>query len=126
MLCVERVRVGVVQAAPAVFDVDETLNKVATLGAEASSGGGQLGVFPEAFVSGYPRGVTFGTVVGSRSPEGRDHFRRYWDASVDIPGPVVDRLAEIAAAHAMHLVIGVIEREGGTLYCTAAFFGPEG
>jgi hypothetical protein len=126
MLRVERVRVGVVQAASVVFDVDATLKKVATLAAEASAAGAQLAVFPEAFVPGYPRGVTFGTVVGSRSAEGRDHFCRYWDASVDIPGPAIDRLAEIAATHAMHLVIGVIERDGGTLYCTAAFFAPEG
>ena len=119
-------RVAVVQAAPVVFDVEATLDKVEKLAAEASAGGAQLVVFPEAFVSGYPRGITFGTVVGSRGTEGRDHFRRYWDSSVDIPGRAVDRLAEIAATHALFLVVGVIEREGGTLYCTATFFSPEG
>jgi len=120
------VRVAVVQAAPVVFDVDGTLDKVAKLAAAASTDGAQLAVFPEAFVSGYPRGITFGSVVGSRTAEGRDHFRRYFDASVEVPGPAVDRLAEIAATHALHLVIGVIERDGGTLYCTATFFSPDG
>jgi nitrilase len=120
------VRVAVVQAAPVVFDVDATLDKLAKLAAVASTDGARLAVFPEAFVSGYPRGITFGSVVGSRTAEGRDHFRRYFDASVEVPGPAVDRLAEIAATHALHMVVGVIERDGGTLYCTATFFSPDG
>jgi nitrilase len=45
---------------------------------------------------------------------------------VDVPGPAVDRLAGIAAETALHLVIGVVEREGGTLYCTVLFFSPDG
>jgi hypothetical protein len=46
--------------------------------------------FPEAFVSAYPRGLDFGAVIGSRSEEGREDFRRYWESSVDVPGPAVD------------------------------------
>ena len=38
-----------------------------------------------AFVSCYPRGITFGATVGARSPEGRAWFRRYWESSVDVP-----------------------------------------
>ena len=82
--------------------------------------------FPEAFLPAYPRGITFGTVVGDRTSEGRDQFRRYFDASVDVPGPAVDRLAGIAAKNSLHVVIGVVERDGGTLYCTALFFSPDG
>jgi nitrilase len=65
-------------------------------------------------------------VVGDRTVEGRDQFRRYWEASVDVPGPAVDRLAGITAENSLHLVIGVVERDGGTLYCTALFFSPDG
>jgi nitrilase len=83
-------------------------------------------VFPEAFVSCYPRGITFGATIGARTLEGRAWFRRYWDASIDVPGPVVDRLGAIARVHHVHLVIGVIERDGGTLYCSALFLGPDG
>jgi nitrilase len=117
---------AVVQAAAVGFDLDAGLEKVARLANEASAGGAALAVFPEAFLPGYPRGITFGTVVGDRTREGREHFRRYFDASVDVPGPAVDRLAEIAAETALHLVIGVVEREGGTLYCTVLFFSPDG
>jgi nitrilase len=122
----ESVSTAVVQAAPIAFDIDATLAKVERLTGECAAGGARLVVFPEAFVSCYPRGLTFGATVGSRTPEGRMWFRRYWESSVDVPGPVVDQLGAIAAEHGVHLVIGVIERDGGTLYCTALFFDPSG
>ena len=83
-------------------------------------------LFPEAFVSGYPRGLDFGAVVGSRSYKGREDFRRYWESSVDVPGPVVDALGRAARSNRVYLVIGVVERDGGTLYCTVLFFAPDG
>jgi nitrilase len=122
----EAKRVAVVQAAPAVFDCVATLTKVERLAAEAAAGGAGLVLFPEAFISGYPRGISFGTVIGDRTPEGRDHFRRYWESSIDIPGPAVDQLAGLAAKLGIYMVVGVIEREGGTLYCTAVFVSPQG
>jgi nitrilase len=120
------VRAAVVQAAPVAFDRERTLEKVDSLTSEAAGRGAQLVAFPEAFVSAYPRGLSFGAVVGNRTREGREEYRRYWESSVDIPGPAVDTLAEIATRNKVHLVIGVIERDGGTLYCTVLFFAPEG
>jgi nitrilase len=120
------VRVAVVQAGSVVFDRAATLDKLAKLAAEAGAGGARLAVFPEAFVSGYPRGMSFGTVVGNRTPDGRDQFRRYWDSAVDVPGPAVDRMVDIAAESHQHMVVGVVERDGGTLYCTALFLSPDG
>ena len=120
------VRVAVVQAAPVSFDREFTLAKVRTLTREAAGRGAKLVVFPEAFVSAYPRGMSFGAVIGDRTPEGREWYRRYWESSVDVPGESVDVLAEIARENATFMVIGVIERDGGTLYCTALFFAPNG
>ena len=117
---------AVVQAAPVGFDREATLDKAERLVAEAAATGATLVVFPEAFVSCYPRGLNFGAVVGSRTPDGRDDFRRYWESSVDVPGPVVDQLAAMAGEHGVYLVMGVIERDGGTLYCTVLFFDPSG
>ncbi len=110
------VRAAVVQAAPVAFDRDRTLEKVRGLTADAAREGAELVVFPEAFVSAYPKGLTFGTVVGSRTPDGRERYRRYWESAVDVPGPAVERLAACARESHVHLVIGVIEREIGTLY----------
>jgi nitrilase len=118
--------VAVVQAGPAVFDVGRTLAKLRDLAAEAASRGARLAVFPEAFLSAYPKGLGFGARMGSRSPEGRDEFRRYFDSSVEVPGPATDAIGEAARRNRLHLVVGVVERGGGTLYCTALFFGPDG
>ena len=119
-------RAAVVQAAAAGFDLGHGLDKVARLATEARAGGAALVLFPEAFLPGYPRGIAFGTVVGDRTAAGREQFRRFFDASVDVPGPAVDRLAGVAAENSLHMVIGVVERDGGTLYCTALFFSPDG
>src|SRR6266567_96864 len=120
------VRAAVVQAAPVAFDRDATLDRVARWTGVASKTGAELVVFPEAFVSGYPKGADFGAVVGARSREGREWFRRYHESSVDIPGPAVERLGEIARVNAVHLVVGGVERDRGTLYCTVFFLGPDG
>lgn len=118
--------VAVVQASPVVFDREKTLEKVNTLSGEAANRGAKLVLFPEAFVSGYPRGLSFGAVVGSRSDAGREEYLRYWQSSVEIPGPAVDSLSQTARSHEIYLVIGVIERDGGTLYCSVLFFAPDG
>jgi nitrilase len=120
------VSAAVVQAASVAFDRERTLQKLEDLAADAARAGARLAVFPEAFVGGYPRGITFGTVVGDRTPEGRDVFRRYWESAVEVPGPDVERLAGLARATGLHLVVGVVERDGGTLYCTVLFLSPAG
>jgi nitrilase len=117
---------AVVQAAPVVFDAKRTVEKLADLAADVARRGARLAVFPEAFVSAYPKGLDFGARVGQRAPEGRDDFRRYWESSIDVPGPETAAIGAAAQAGAMHLVVGVIERDLGTLYCTALTFGADG
>ena len=123
-------RVAVVQAAPALFDRERTLAKVATLTAEAAADGAQLVLFPEAFIPAYPRGLSFGCVVGARRPEGRRTWQVLWENAVEVPGPAIDALAATAVRHRVHLAIGVVERDAtysrGTLYCTLLLFGPDG
>lgn len=120
------IRAAVVQDAPEAFSLEPTMSKVAALVAKAAAEGAQLAVFPEAFIGGYPKGTDFGARVGMRLPEGRQEFQRYWQGAVDVPGPQTQQLSELARAHHMHLTIGVIERERGTLYCTVLFFSDDG
>jgi len=121
-----RVRAAVVQAATTVFDSAGAVGLVERWAVQAAGEGVQLAVFPEAFVGGYPKGSTFGAVVGARTDAGREEFGRYFAAAVTVPGPVTDQLGAVAARHGLHLVVGVIEREGGTLYCTVVFLAPDG
>lgn len=118
--------VAVVQAASVAFDRKRSLAKALDLIRDASRKGAKLVLFPEAFLSGYPRGLDFGAVVGSRSQAGRDDFRRHWESAVDVPGPVVALLGKAARSNRVFLVMGVVERDRGTLYCSVLFFGPDG
>lgn len=120
------IRAAVVQAAPVGFDRDRSIDRVRVLAAEAAASGAKLIVFPEAFVPAYPRGLDFGARVGRRTAAGRDWFRRYWQAAVDVPGPAASALGEAARLADAFLVVGVVEREGGTLYCSVLFYGPDG
>lgn len=68
-------RVAVVQAAPVLFDVTGTLAKMSELAADTARQGAKLAVFPEAFVSAYPKGIGFGAglsrqLMGSRIRSG--------------------------------------------------------
>jgi nitrilase len=124
------VKAAVVQAAPVLFDRAATVEKACRLVLDAAEQGANLILFPEAFIPAYPRGLGFGTVVGSRSPEGRLTWQRYWANAVDVPGPATEALGDAARKAGVYLVVGVIERDSqfsrGTLYCTLLYFGPDG
>ncbi len=122
----ELYKLAVVQAASIAFDLERSIQKAETLVANASAQGAQLVLFPEAFLSAYPRGLDFGAVVGSRSDKGRQDFVRYWESSIDVPGPAVTRLGRAAHKNNLHLVMGVVERDAGTLYSSVLFFVPDG
>ncbi|HQL89976.1 MAG TPA: nitrilase-related carbon-nitrogen hydrolase [Syntrophales bacterium] len=123
---VKTVQVAIVQAAAVPFDAEACVDKAVGLIGEAAATGAKVIVFPEAFIVGYPKGLNYGLVVGARDPVGREEFRIYLDAAIEVPGPQTQRLGEAAAAHGCYVVMGVIEREMGTCYCTALFFGPDG
>jgi nitrilase len=118
--------VAVVQAASVAFDCKKTLDKALDLTRDAAKQGAQLVLFPEAFISGYPRGLDFGASVGSRTDAGREDFKRYFESAIEVPGPVADALSKAARTNSVYLVMGVIERERGTLYCCVLFFAPDG
>lgn len=120
------VRAAVVQAGPVLFDTPRTLTKLADLVADAARRRAELVVFPEAFVGGYPKGHDFGVRLGLRSPDGREEFRRLFESAIEVPGPAAEFLGSVARDHGLHLVTGVVERDGGTLYCTAIIIGPDG
>ena len=120
------IEVAVVQAAPVGFDAARSILKAGSLTADAAAQGAKLVVFPEAFVSAYPRGMGFGTVVGSRQPEGRELFRLYLEGAIELQGPEFDKLSAVARQNRIYLVIGVLERDGSTIYCTVLFFAADG
>ena len=119
-------KVSVAQLGSVLFDTPATLDRMEAICRQAAKTGAQLIVCPEALVGGYPKGMTFGAIVGSRSEDGRDLFLRYSLAAIRVPGPQTERIAEWAKELNLHIVTGVIERDGGTLYCTSLIFSPDG
>ncbi|MCP1250022.1 carbon-nitrogen hydrolase family protein [Gluconobacter oxydans] len=121
-----KLRVAVIQAGSSLFDTPATLDRMEAHCEAAAAQGIDLAVFPEAYIGGYPKGLTFGAVLGSRFPEGRDDYLRYWKSAIVVPGLETERIGSFAQRMSAYLVVGVIERDGATLYCTALFFGPDG
>ena len=80
---------------------------------------------PEALLGGYPKGQTFGTRLGFRLPEGRDEFADYFNNAISVPGDETETLEQLSARTRTSIVIGVIEKKGNTLFCTALFITPE-
>lgn len=109
-----------------MFDRDATVEVGRHWMAEAAARGAQVVVFPEAFLGGYPKGADFHIYVGGRTAEGRREFQQYYDGAVDMDGPELKVLASAAAEFRQYVCIGVIERDAGTLYCTAVYLGPDG
>ncbi len=123
-----RLKVAVIQATPAFFNLESGLERVQHWAQEAARQGAELVLFPESFLPAYPRGLSFGTVIGSRSESGRDQWQDYWENSVTIGGPADHKLRRLAARLQIWLVIGVTERyaRSGSLYCTLLYYDPNG
>ena len=117
-------KVSVAQTGSTLFDTPSTLQRVELLCHKAASSGAQLLVLPEALLGGYPKGLTFGATVGNRTDEGREHYLRYSQAAIRCPGPETDTLATWAKQLNLHVIIGIVERDAGTLYCTSLLFSP--
>lgn len=102
-----------------------TLEKILAFEGEIGRSGAAVVVMPEALLGGYPKGEAFGTRVGYRLPEGRQAFADYHANAVDLDGPEVAALSAMSERTGASLVVGVIERAGSSLYCTAVFIDPE-
>ncbi|MEO1732930.1 MAG: carbon-nitrogen hydrolase family protein [Pseudomonadota bacterium] len=121
-----KAKVAVVQAASVGGDTAATVEKACSLISECAQRGANVAVFPEAFIGGYPKGANFNIFIGARTPQGRSEFETYHHQAIDVPGTETELVGKAAKAAGLYVVIGVIERAMGTLYCTVLFWGPDG
>lgn len=120
---------ALIQAAPALFNKTACLEKVLTQTEEAAKQGAKLVVFPESFIPLYPRGLSFGALVGSRSDEGRELWQWYFDESVDLSKAELAPVQKIAKQLGIYIYLGFTEKDatsGGTLYCSSALINDIG
>ena len=121
------VRVAAIQATPVILDADACVAKAERLLHEAADAGAQLAVLPECFVPLYPSNVWARGAAGFAGWD--DLWERLWENSVDVPGPLIDRLAAVCKERSLFCAVGVNEREverPGTLYNTLVYLGPDG
>jgi nitrilase len=125
----EAVRVACVQVEPAILDRAATLDKIVAVTAEAKANGAQLVVFPETFIPAYPSSAWARFLAGWADPRAKGAYAQLSRESLDVPGPDVERLGEIAREHDVWLVTGVNERDPerpGTLYNSLLYHAPDG
>jgi nitrilase len=113
--------IAAVQGTPVYLDREATIEKVGRYTKEAAGHGAKLVAFPEGFVPTYP------DWVWRTTPWADDEWYRRWsDQAVDVPGPACDALGAVARENGVYLAIPVNERDGGTIYNTILYFGPDG
>jgi len=120
------VRVAAIQAVPVILDLEGCVEKAERLVRAAAAEGAQLAVLPECFVPIYPMSRLTHSNWDSRQT---DLFEQMWLNSVEVPGPVVDRLSALCLELGVHIAVGVNEREperSGSLYNTLLLLGPGG
>jgi aliphatic nitrilase len=115
------VRAAAVQITPVFDSADGTINKVCEYIARAAADGAQLAVFPETFVPYYP----YFSFIRPPMLAGAEHMKLYELAPV-IPGPMTEAIASSARQYGMVVVLGVNERDHGTLYNTQLIFDADG
>jgi nitrilase len=127
MTHLETVRVAAMQATPVILDAEATVSKACALLEEAAGDGAQLAAFPETFVPLYPSNAWARKAAAFSGFD--ELWERLWENSVDVPGPLTDRIAEACADLGVHCAMGVNERESerpGTLYNAYVLVGPGG
>ncbi|CAN5302756.1 hypothetical protein BH18ACT12_BH18ACT12_13330 [soil metagenome] len=121
----ESVKVACVQAEPVLFERTATIDKLASLAAEAAGAGARLALFPEAFVPAYPSSRWARHLAGWDG-DARPIYARLARESITIPGPDSDRIGEIARTNGLWLAVGANELERGTIYNSLLIYSPEG
>jgi nitrilase len=117
----QTVRAAAVQLSPVLYSRDGTTEKVLNAIAAAAKEGVRLIVFPETFIPYYP----YFSFVQPPVLMGKEHMQLY-DEAVTVPGPVVDAIARAARSYAMVVVLGINERDAGSLYNTQLIFDADG
>lgn len=116
-----KTRVAAVHAASVFLDRDGSVAKTCALIEEAAANGARLIAFPEVFIPGYPFWIWTHTPT-----TGAPLFFELFDNAVEVPSETTAALGEAARRAGAYVVVGVDEREGGTLYNTLLYFDDRG
>ena len=114
-------KVAAAHISPVWLDREATVKKACEYIAEAGSAGAQLIAFPEVYVPGYPYWIWTKT-----TRDGMPYFAELFSNAVEVPSPATDAIGKAAKKAGVYVVMGMTEREGGTLYNTLLYFDSAG
>ena len=114
-------KVGAVQAAPEFLNLEKGVEKAISLIDEAGRNGVKLLAFPEAWLPGYPWWIWLGSPAW-----GMQFVGRYHENSIEADSPEDRAISEAVKRNGLHLVLGVSERAGGSLYLAQWIYAPDG
>ncbi len=117
----DTVRAAAVQIAPDLSGRAGTMERVLNAITEAADKGAEFIVFPETFVPYYPY---FSFVLPPVS-QGPAHLKLYEEA-VSVPSPETRAVADAARRRGAVVVLGVNERDHGSLYNAQLIFDADG
>lgn len=123
-----KVKVGVIQATPVLFDLEKTVAKVIEWIEKGAKEGCELLLFPESFIPCYPRGLDFDAIVGRRTDKSRDLWLEYWNNSIETTSKYINQIGEAIKKANLFVALGVTEKEnkGGSLHCSLLYFDNHG
>src|SRR5246127_3582300 len=116
-------KVAAVQAAPAFLDLEGSVEKAISLMDEAAVAGARLIASPETWIPGYPCWIWLGAPAWAIM---RGFVSRYFDNSLSYDSPEAERLRAAAKRNKIVVVLGLSERDGGSLYIAQWIIGPDG
>ncbi|TDB67417.1 carbon-nitrogen hydrolase family protein [Arundinibacter roseus] len=122
------IKVGVVQATPALFDIKKTVEIIISWIEKGANEGCQLLLFPESFIPCYPRGLDFDAIIGRRTDKSRNQWLDYWNNCIETGSEYITQIGEAIRKANLFVALGVTEKEaiGGSLYCTLLYFDTNG
>jgi nitrilase len=115
------IKVAAAQIRPVLFSLEGSVQRVLSAMEEAAGQGVELIVFPETFLPYYP----YFSFVEPAVLMGRSHLALY-EQAVSVPGPVTEQIGAAARQYGMHILLGVNERDGGSLYNTQLLIDADG
>ena len=120
-------RIALTQAPPVFLNLEATVDRAGNLVREASDGRADLVVFPETWLPGYPVWLDEapGAALWDHGPA-KALFRHLRSQCPRLDGPEVHRLKEIAASTGCFIVMGLHEKDAGTIYNSLLFISPRG
>ena len=122
------IKVGVIQATPALFDIAKTVEIILFWIESGAKEGCELLLFPESFIPCYPRGLNFDAVIGRRTDKSREQWLDYWNNSIETSSEYIQVIGEAIKKANLFVALGVTEKEsvGGSLHCALLYFDNQG